>query len=25
VTTASGKVIAVVRKQIYVRLKPKAR
>jgi len=25
VTTASGKVIAVVRKQIYVRLKPRAR
>ncbi|EIM01756.1 tetrameric acyl-CoA thioesterase [Rhodanobacter thiooxydans] len=25
VTTASGKVIAVVRKQLYVRLKPKAR
>ncbi|HUH30909.1 MAG TPA: DUF4442 domain-containing protein [Rhodanobacter sp.] len=25
VTTASGKLIAVVRKQIYVRLKPKAR
>ena len=25
VTTASGKVIAVVRKQIYVRLKPQAR
>jgi len=25
VKTASGEVIAIVRKQIYVRLKPKAR